>query len=766
MIPKLIHQTFETEGTPPDMSKARDSWRINNVEYEYCFYDDVGRIKFIKKHFTKKVLNAYHLLIPGSFKADLFRYCVLYIQGGVYVDCDMICLQPLSKLIEDADKLIVVRDDPMTKKWIAVGFLAAEPKHPVLWEAINRAVDNVIKQEEMFYLDYTGPGLFGKALNCVAGRDIETEYKLGDQYINSLKVKMLLHDFPNTKFKYNGVEVLHVEYPTYRQEMKAIDNHPFYHYIQTKNVFKKIPNTIIFTTYDSLDINDYMISSFKKHNPEYEIKHFSQNQVDLWFKHSIYNNAYLKLTERGERSDFFRYCYLWENGGVYVDADIYCNQPLRNWIKDQDLIVGLEADMDGADPFFKDIGVQVGGKILSVCNWAIATAPKQMPLNFVINDIINNPVNGVLQNTGPGRFSKHIISYFGASNKIKNSYLLPINAFGSNQNHSGAFKSDNPFSVERDDVFLTHMFAGTWRGNVKRKPIQLLAKEITPAVSHNITIHKTNYGYKGVARYDQDTSRTEFMKFIGESKSLVEYKFDESFNVTHKEIKEIKNTNDKKLKFEDYRAFTYLGLTYYCVAYLDEEFNTYMGVLDNNYNFKGKINIDRHHKIKFGVGKEVLWEKNWLFFESKNELYFIYATTPDLIIYKCDDFIKLEFNLFSSSVNYLSNRLPKDELYFSSNTSTGGSTNPVWIEALEAYVYLIHTKLYEKRSYNHFVVCLDSDLKLKALNPIPFISSHVGHGLMFVTTMIVSDDKCIICGGVEDNQNFIWEIPLARLAVC
>ena len=89
----------------------------------------------------------------------------------------------------------------------------------------------------------------------------------------------------------------------------------------------------------------------------------------------------------------------------------------------------------------------------------------------------------------------------------------------------------------------------------------------------------------------------------------------------------------------------------------------------------------------------------------------------------------------------------------------------MWIEALEAYVYLIHTKLYEKRSYNHFVVCLDSDLKLKALNPIPFISSHVGHGLMFVTTMIVSDDKCIICGGVEDNQNFIWEIPFARLTL-
>lgn len=765
MIPKIIHQTFETELTPPDMSKARDSWKVNNKEYEYCFYNNIDRINFIKKHFTKKVLQAYHLIIPGSFKADLFRFCVLYIKGGVYVDCDMICLQPLSKLIDDSDKLIVVRDDPMAKKWIATGFIATDPKHPVLWEAINQSVENILAQQEMFYLDYTGPGMFGKTLNRVAGRDPEEDFELGDQRIVGMKVKMLLHDFTNTKFKHNGTDILHVEYPTYREEMKSIDNHPYYHYIQTKNVFKKIPNTIFFTTYDGLDINDYMVKSFEDKNPEFEIKHYNQNQVDQWFKESIYNDAYLKLTQRGERTDFFRYCYLWENGGVYVDADVYCNQPIRNWLIDQDLIVGLEADMDATDPLFKDIGVQVENKLLSVCNWAIASAPKQMPLNFIINDIINNPKEGVLNNTGPGRFSKHIISYFGKSTKINNSYLLPINAFGSNQNHSGAYKSDDPCSVDKPDIFLTHLFAGTWRGNIKRKPIQLIEREITPAVSHNLCIHTEASGYKGIARYDKDTSRTKFMEAMGECKSLIEYTFDQDFTVITKKTMPIKNAIPKAIKFEDYRAFTFKDKIYYSVAYLDKDFNTYMGVLDQSYNFIGDINIDRHHKLTFGVGTEVLWEKNWLFFEKDNDLYFIYATTPDLIIYKCNDFTNLKFNLFSSSVNYLANRLPQDQLYFSSNTSTGGSSSPVWIDSLDAYVYLIHTKLYEQRKYNHFIVALDKDLKLKSLNPVPFVSSHVGYSLMFITSMIIVNQECVISGGIEDNQNFIWQIPLSRLSL-
>ena len=73
--------------------------------------------------------------------------------------------------------------------------------------------------------------------------------------------------------------------------MKALNNKPFFDYVQNNKVFKKIPNTIIFTTYDSLDLNEYMIQSFEKHNPEYEMIYFNQEKVDEWFASSIYNEC-------------------------------------------------------------------------------------------------------------------------------------------------------------------------------------------------------------------------------------------------------------------------------------------------------------------------------------------------------------------------------------------------------------------------------------------------------------------------------------------
>tara|TARA_R100001460_G_scaffold101157_2_gene144996 strand:+ start:1987 stop:4284 length:2298 start_codon:yes stop_codon:yes gene_type:complete len=764
MIPKIIHQTFETKNKPVGMAKACESWRVNNHDYVYLFYDAAERIDFIKEHFEKPVLTAYDTILPGAFKADLFRYCVLYIRGGIYIDSDTICLTSIDKYINSNDKLVVVRDDPMAKKWLANAFIAVTPKHPLMWEAINQAVKNIQSKHEQFYLDYTGPGLLGKCLNRVCGRDIETEYELGDQRIGKERVKILQHDFTTTQFKYNGEPVLHVEYPAYREEMKALNNKPFFDYVQNNKVFKKIPNTIIFTTYDSLDLNEYMIQSFEKHNPEYEMIYFNQEKVDAWFASSIYNEAYKSLKERGERSDFFRYCYIWENGGVYVDADIYCNQPLRNWIKDQELVVGLEADLEQQDTFFDGIGVNVNGKIKSVCNWAFAAAPKQMPLNLIINDIINNPVDGVLKNTGPGRFSKHMISYFGGKQQVKDSHLLPINAFGSNQSHSNSFKSENPFAVDRSDVYLTHMFAGTWRGNNERKKIILLSREDAPTVSHNITIHTTQEGYRGVARYDEDTSRTKFMKQLGACTQLVEYNFDASLKLQTKKIKQIQGA-DQLHKFEDYRAFTYQGGTYLCTAYIDTDFNTYMGVLDSDYNFLGKINIEKYHRMAFVSNKEVYWEKNWLFFEHETELYFVYSTTPSLIIYKCYDFDKLIFKEHINTINNLSSLLPRDQLYFSSNTTTGGSTNPIYIEKHDCYVYLIHTKIYSERKYNHYAVGFDKDFKIKFLNPVPFINSYVGYSLMFITTMIEDGDYLIISGGIEDNQNFLWEIPIDRLKI-
>ena len=47
--------------------------------------------EFIKNNFDLDILNAYDILKPGAFKADLWRCCILYIYGGIYLDIKYGC---------------------------------------------------------------------------------------------------------------------------------------------------------------------------------------------------------------------------------------------------------------------------------------------------------------------------------------------------------------------------------------------------------------------------------------------------------------------------------------------------------------------------------------------------------------------------------------------------------------------------------------------------------------------------------------------------
>lgn len=101
LIPRLIHQTFSevlTKKEYPNMSRLQESWRKSG--WEYKFYTDEQAAAFIRAHFPPEVLEAYHALIPGALKADLFRYCVLLIYGGVYADVDVLLESNLDLVVK------------------------------------------------------------------------------------------------------------------------------------------------------------------------------------------------------------------------------------------------------------------------------------------------------------------------------------------------------------------------------------------------------------------------------------------------------------------------------------------------------------------------------------------------------------------------------------------------------------------------------------------------------------------------------------------
>ena len=84
-----IWSQLRDAGLPPKMYECiHDNLTLNRVGVDcihYLFHDQDCR-SFIESEYPPDVLMAYDRLIPTAFKADLWRYCVLYKYGGAYLD--------------------------------------------------------------------------------------------------------------------------------------------------------------------------------------------------------------------------------------------------------------------------------------------------------------------------------------------------------------------------------------------------------------------------------------------------------------------------------------------------------------------------------------------------------------------------------------------------------------------------------------------------------------------------------------------------------
>ena len=170
IIPKKLFQTWEHSNIEPDFQEIIDIWKNNNLDYEYIFHDSGQRLKFIEENFEENVVNAYNKIIPGAYKCDLWRYCVLYIYGGFYADIDTLCMGKLNDLISDNIDFIVPIDlniNPTEGQYnLVCGFIGSVPKSPILLDAINRIVDNVENNIiPPSKLDFSGPCVLGRSVN-------------------------------------------------------------------------------------------------------------------------------------------------------------------------------------------------------------------------------------------------------------------------------------------------------------------------------------------------------------------------------------------------------------------------------------------------------------------------------------------------------------------------------------------------------------------------------------------------------------------------
>lgn len=164
VIPKKIHQTWKVRDTSDGFHTQLITRHGQlNPEWEIMFYDDNDIEDFLRRYFPSTILNAYLRINSryGAARADFFRYCVLYVHGGVYLDIKSgirkkldsmrVKIDPMD-MYNQKDILIVghwptavwgeILEDPKGEfmNWV----MLSTPRHPVLYEVIQDMITNIL----------------------------------------------------------------------------------------------------------------------------------------------------------------------------------------------------------------------------------------------------------------------------------------------------------------------------------------------------------------------------------------------------------------------------------------------------------------------------------------------------------------------------------------------------------------------------------------------------------------------------------------------
>ena len=174
-IPRVIFQTHKSQQhvrDTPQLRAAQQSWqRWSGFSYE--FFDDAAQDAFMAEHFPA-LYPLYAALPLPVMKADIWRYAVLYVRGGIYADVDTICrLSP--DIWVNSSTLLSVIPEPghnFMCQWV----MAAPARSPLLGAVLGaiegklRAMGPVrphhFRENPHIIHALTGPAVFTEALQA------------------------------------------------------------------------------------------------------------------------------------------------------------------------------------------------------------------------------------------------------------------------------------------------------------------------------------------------------------------------------------------------------------------------------------------------------------------------------------------------------------------------------------------------------------------------------------------------------------------------
>lgn len=160
-IPSRIWQLGLYDNPPDETTIDRmNSWLYVNPKANYNRLSHDGALRFVLDNFQHRpdLIELYTSIKAPVLAADLLRYMLLAVEGGVYADLDVTAKQPIEKWaparFRRSTRVIVGfeydrvdspyrNDGNLFDVQFSMWTIAASPNHPLLWHAVDAAADAI-----------------------------------------------------------------------------------------------------------------------------------------------------------------------------------------------------------------------------------------------------------------------------------------------------------------------------------------------------------------------------------------------------------------------------------------------------------------------------------------------------------------------------------------------------------------------------------------------------------------------------------------------
>lgn len=176
-----VFMYWHSNNIPPEYQNYIDNNKNLCPNLEFVLFNNESARNYIKNNCSQPCLLAYDNLKPYAFKSDLFRYCIINNESGIYIDTKsqfttLFKSWLKNHLIDNSNKCVLLQDyhhgeesytqpDNTIISYPAIqNCFILSPKNN---KFLQLAIDNIIQNTKDNYygqtsLSVTGPGLLGR----------------------------------------------------------------------------------------------------------------------------------------------------------------------------------------------------------------------------------------------------------------------------------------------------------------------------------------------------------------------------------------------------------------------------------------------------------------------------------------------------------------------------------------------------------------------------------------------------------------------------